>query len=118
MPRILFVDDNRDFLEIASLALKKVGYDVVTAVDGIEAISKYNESSFDAIVTDIMIPSANGYELAKHIRDTANGPYPVIIGITGTSYHIDMSCFDIVLQKPFYLKKLIECLKDCGNNRK
>lgn len=117
MPRVLFVDDNRDFLEIAALALKKAGYDVTTAEDGSEAINKYNESPFDAVVTDVMIPNLNGHELARHIRNTANGSPPVIIGITGTSYEIDLNCFDVVLHKPFYLKKLIECLKDYPKNK-
>jgi CheY-like chemotaxis protein len=117
MPRILFVDDNRDFLEIASLALNKVGYDVITAADGDDAINKYKESSFDVVVTDLMMPGVTGYELARHVRETSNGSKPIIIGISGTSNIIDTSCFDVILQKPFFLKKLIERIKDLESNR-
>jgi CheY-like chemotaxis protein len=117
MPRILFVDDNIDFLDICTPVLNKAGYDVITAENGVEAINKFNESSFDVVVTDVVMPGANGYELAKHIRDKSNGAIPAVIGITGTSWGINLSCFDIVLQKPFSIKILIECLRAFENKR-
>jgi CheY-like chemotaxis protein len=118
MPKILFVDDNREFLEIVSSVLHKVGYDVITAENGIEAIGKYHESSFDAVVTDLVMPGANGYELVRHIRDTSMGAIPAVIGISGASCDINLNYFDIVLEKPFFLRKLIECLKDFEHKRK
>ena len=117
MPRILFVDDNKEFLGVASPVLNKAGYDVVTAENGIEAINKFDESSFDAVVTDVVMPGANGYELVKHIRNTAGDTIPAVIGITGTTWGINLSCFDIVLQKPFSLRILIECLKAFENKK-
>jgi len=118
MPRILFVDDNEDFLVSASPLLNKAGYDVVTAENGLEAIDKYNGASFDAVVTDVVMPGANGYELVQHIRNTTSGAVPTVIGITGTSWGINLNCFDIVLQKPFSIKILIECLKAFENKKK
>jgi len=118
MPRILFVDDNKDVLETASSILNQLGYDVVTAVNGAEAIDRFNELSFDAVVTDLIMPGTNGFELVKHIRDTASGPIPAVIAMTGTAWNIDMTYFDLVLEKPFSMKKLIECLKDFENKRK
>lgn len=119
MPRILFVDDNKEFLDIASLTLKKVGYDVVTADNGTEAINKFNESSFDAVVTDLVMPGTNGYELAMHIRKTAkSGAMPAIICITGSSCEINLSCFDFFLEKPFSIKKLVGYLEDFENKRR
>jgi CheY-like chemotaxis protein len=118
MPRILFVDDNKDVLGTVSLILNKAGYEVVTAENVVEAINRFNESSFDAVVTDLIMPGADGHELARHIRETANGAVPMVIGITGTSWGIDMSCFDIVLQKPFSIKKLMEYLNNFENKRK
>ena len=118
MPRILFVDDNKEFLGIASPVLNKAGYDVVTAENGNEAINKFNESSFDAVITDVVMPTTNGYELARHIRNTAGGEAPVVIGISGSPCDINLSCFDLVLQKPFYLRNLIECLKTFEDGNK
>jgi len=118
MPRILFVDDNKEYLGIISALLNKVGYDVLTAENGLEAINKFNESCFDAVVTDLIMPGANGYELAKYIRKTSGGDgVPAIICITGTSYDIDRRSFDVFLEKPFSIKKLITHLKDFENKK-
>ncbi|MBN1627830.1 MAG: response regulator [Deltaproteobacteria bacterium] len=118
MPRILFVDDNKEYLGIISSVLNKVGYDVVTAENGIDAIDKFDESSFDAVVTDLIMPGANGYELAKYIRDTSGDDgTPAIICITGTSCDIDRRSFDVFLEKPFSIKKLIGYLKDFENKK-
>ena len=117
MPRILFADDNKEIRGIISSMLDKLGYDVVTADDGAEAIKKFNESSFDVVVTDLMMPGTNGYDLAKHIRKKANGAIPTVIGITGTAWDVDLSFFDIVLEKPFSIKKLIKCINDLENKQ-
>jgi CheY-like chemotaxis protein len=118
MFKVLIADDNKDFLEIMATMLTKVGYDVTTAGDGVEAIDRFNESCFDAIVTDLAMPRANGYELANHIHDTISEAAPTVICITGSDEDIDRSCFDIVLQKPISIKKLIECLRNFENKRK
>jgi CheY-like chemotaxis protein len=118
MFRVLVADDNKDFLDIIATMLSKVGYDVVTAGDGIEAIDRFNGSCFDAIVTDLAMPRANGYELARHIRDTKSDASPAVICITGSAWDIDRSCFDIVMEKPISIKKLIDCLRNFENRRK
>jgi CheY-like chemotaxis protein len=118
MFKVLVADDNRNFLEIVETMLVKVGYDVVTAGDGAEAIDIFDGSRFDAIVTDLAMPRANGYELAKHIRDKTKDLTPVVICITGSGWDIDRSCFDIVLEKPISIKKLIEHLRDFESKRK
>jgi len=64
------------------------------------------------VVTDLMMPDTSGYELVRYIRDTSDGAMPVIIAITGTSWDVDKSCFDVVLEKPFPIKKLIAILKE------
>lgn len=118
MPRILFVDDNKEYLGVISSVLNKVGYDVVTAENGLEAINKFDESDFDAVVTDLVMPGANGYELASYIRKTAGSDaMPAIICITGTSCDIDLRSFDVFLEKPFSIKKLVACLRDFENKK-
>jgi CheY-like chemotaxis protein len=118
MFRVLVADDNKDFLEIIAIMLAKVGYDVTTAGDGIEAIDRFNGSCFDAIVTDLAMPRANGYELAKHIHDTTRDVTPKVICITGSGWDVDRSCFDVVLEKPISIKKLIECLRGFESKKK
>jgi CheY-like chemotaxis protein len=118
MFRVLVADDNKNFLEIMATMLIKVGYDVVTAEDGVDAIDRFNGSCFDAIVTDLDMPRANGYQVARHVRDTIRDVAPAVICITGAGWDIDRSCFDTVMEKPISLKKLIECLRDFECKRK
>ena len=118
MFRVLVADDNKDFLDIIAIMLVKVGYDVITAGDGVEAIDRFNGSCFDAIVTDLAMPGANGYELARHIHHTAGDVAPKVICITGSGWDVDRSCFDVVLEKPISIKKLIECLRDFESRKK
>jgi len=118
MFRILVADDEERFLDGISRILIKAGYDVTTAGDGIEPMDRYNESCFDAVVTDLAMPRATGYELARHIHNKAKDTTPVLIGMTGMYMGMDRNCFDMVLDKPFSAVKLVEYLKDFEDKRK
>ncbi len=69
MKKILFVDDSKTVLHKASHALQGAGYEVVTAMDGFEAISKVTDCHPDLIFVDIIMPRLDGYQtcsLVKH----------------------------------------------------
>ena len=65
---ILVVDDNPDKLHLLQSALSLAGYDVTTATDGDEALAAIESYQPDLVITDVMMPRMNGYELAKRIR--------------------------------------------------
>src|SRR6476646_8626160 len=65
---ILVVDDNPDKLELIKAALNLAGYNVTTATDGDEAITAIESYQPDLVITDVMMPKMNGYELAERIR--------------------------------------------------
>lgn len=70
MARILVVEDELDLNRIISKSLRDRGYDVVSAANGLEALEKTEGVKFDMILTDIMMPKMNGFELAESIRLT------------------------------------------------
>lgn len=72
MVKILVVEDDRDLNRFVSLTLRNYGYDVTTAFNGSEGIKCAQETKFDLILTDIMMPEKNGYDLAEEIRLTDN----------------------------------------------
>jgi CheY-like chemotaxis protein len=113
MMTVLVIDDEEEVLDSISLILKAVGYHVVKARDGEEGIRKFHEHSFDIVITDLFMPSCNGDEMARHVRREGKG-IPVI-GITGNPWDMDLGCFDIVMKKPFSLKKLVEYIKTVGS---
>ncbi|HEU4875545.1 MAG TPA: diguanylate cyclase [Pyrinomonadaceae bacterium] len=65
---ILVVDDNPDKLSLIEAALSLAGYNVTTATDGDEALTAIESYQPDLVITDVMMPRMNGYELAKRIR--------------------------------------------------
>src|SRR2546423_7054330 len=65
---ILLVDDSPDKLGVIEAALTLAGYKVTTATDGQEALTAIESFQFDLVITDVMMPRVNGYELAQQIR--------------------------------------------------
>jgi diguanylate cyclase (GGDEF)-like protein len=65
---ILVVDDNPDKLALIEAALSLAGYNVTTATDGDEALAAIESYQPDLVITDVMMPRMNGYELAQRIR--------------------------------------------------
>lgn len=65
---ILIVDDNPDKLGLLEAAFSLAGYNVTTATDGDEALAAIESYQPDLVITDVMMPRMNGYELAQRIR--------------------------------------------------
>jgi DNA-binding response OmpR family regulator len=78
--KILIIDDEPDFVETLTLMLQARNYDVVTALDGAEGLSKVRTEHPDLTILDIMMPGMNGYEVCQKLK-TSNDTksMPVII---------------------------------------
>jgi diguanylate cyclase (GGDEF)-like protein len=77
---VLVVDDNPDKLSLIETALRVAGYNVRTAVDGQDALEAIEAYQPDLVITDVMMPRMNGYELAERIRDNPQTKFiPVIM---------------------------------------
>jgi two-component system, NtrC family, response regulator HydG len=66
---ILVVDDNRDLLNTFALILKRKGYAVDTAEDGVQALEKYQSRRFDVVLMDCLMPNMNGFEALHKMRE-------------------------------------------------
>jgi CheY-like chemotaxis protein len=66
--KILLVDDEIDFLQLLKARLRANNYDVVTAMNGSEALEKFKEDKPDALILDVMMPEINGLEVLREIR--------------------------------------------------
>ena len=77
---VLVVDDDPDKLTLLQFALTRAGYDVRTASDGEEGLAAVASFQPDLVVSDIMMPSMNGYELARRIRQNPQTRFiPIIL---------------------------------------
>lgn len=68
--RVLVVDDSPTDLQMISSLLQKQGYDVVTAVDGEEAIDKAVGTHPPLVVLDIILPKKNGFQVCRQLKTT------------------------------------------------
>lgn len=69
MFHILIVEDDKELCELFSTVLLKNGYKTACAKDGIEALEVLDKEYIDLIISDVMMPNMNGFELVKSIRD-------------------------------------------------
>jgi CheY-like chemotaxis protein len=76
--RILLIDDNKLGLAARKVVLEELGYEVVTATSGPEALERCAETNFELVVTDYRMPRMNGAEFIKEFR-LRNGNVPVIL---------------------------------------
>jgi len=83
MPKILLVEDNDMNRDMMSRWLKSKGYDVMTAVDGEEAIRKGLNDSPDLILMDLGLAKIDGWEATRQLKATAKTSHVPIIAVTG-----------------------------------
>ncbi|HWT74155.1 MAG TPA: response regulator transcription factor [Mobilitalea sp.] len=78
MFQILIVDDNESIRNLMKAYLLRDGYQVVTASDGVEALTVLDKEHVDLMIADIMMPNMDGYTLTKELRD-ANYYFPILM---------------------------------------
>ena len=81
-PRILVVDDTPENLEIMTMRLQRHGYDIVTAVDGEDALDKVRAMQPDLVLLDIMMPKLDGIALTKRLKADTSLPFIPIVLLT------------------------------------
>ncbi len=111
MKKVLIADDNPDSLEIITFQMEMMGYSVIGAKHGQEAVEKAVEENPQLIVMDIMMPKMDGREATRIIRSnpkTQNIPIlasTVLFRESDLKSCIDAGCNDYIT-KPFTLKQL------------
>ena len=113
--KILIVEDEKEIREGVSEYLSEVGYNVISAEDGMQAIELFKNSKIDLVILDIMLPKANGFVVLNKIRQESN--VPVIMLTAMSDDYTQIMSFDEkaddYITKPFsiiVLHKRIEAL--------
>jgi two-component system phosphate regulon response regulator PhoB len=114
--KILVVDDEPEAVELIEFNLKQVGFDVVSAVDGAEALKKARASPPSLILLDLMLPEVDGLEVCKILRrDPATARIPIVM-VTAKAAEIDRILglelgADDYITKPFSPRELVLRIK-------
>jgi two-component system alkaline phosphatase synthesis response regulator PhoP len=111
--KILVVDDEIYIVHILDFSLGMEGYEVLTALDGEQALEKARAEKPDLIVLDIMMPKLDGYETCKRLKaDESTKGIPVIL-LSAKGRNVDQKVgfevgADDYITKPFSPRKLVE----------
>lgn len=112
---ILIVEDEKEIREGVSEYLAEVGYSIISAEDGMQAIELFKNNKIDLVILDIMLPKANGFVVLNKIRQESN--VPVIMLTAMSDDYTQIMSFDEeaddYITKPFsiiVLHKRIEAL--------
>ncbi len=108
--RILAVDDEKFVRDLLRKVLSKQGYELDIACDGIEAQEKMEKGRYDLVVTDVVMPRLEGFELLRWVK--LHYPGVKVIVLTGFARRHSISDFllygaDDYLAKPFLVPELL-----------
>lgn len=108
--KILLVEDEEHLLKTILLNLELEGYEVKTAINGIDALKKFRSSPFDLILLDVMLPEMNGFDVCEEIRKE-NTRVPILFltakGASEDKIRGLKLGADDYLTKPFNLEELL-----------
>ena len=105
--RILLVDDEQSIQTLLSYPLRKDGYHVTSALDGGEALRRFEEGRFDLVILDLMLPQMGGVEVCRQLRSRSQVP---IIMLTAKGSETDKVAglevgADDYITKPFSMRE-------------
>lgn len=110
--RVLVADDETHILYVVSMKLRNAGYDVITAVDGGEALELCATEKPDLLITDYQMPVMTGLELCRQLRNTPQTRGIPAIMLTARGFDIEPAemleaGIGAVLTKPFSPREIL-----------
>ena len=112
MPTVLIVDDDADHRELISLALARLGHDVVEAFDAASARQELDAGGIDAVLLDVRMPGSSGIELCRLLRsEPATADLPIMLISADVNNHRILAAMDAgaddYLTKPYHRAELL-----------
>ena len=114
--KVMIIDDSKTIRRTAEMLLAKAGCDVVTAVDGFDALAQIADSNPDLIFVDIMMPRLDGYQTCSLIKNNADFAAKPVIMLSSKDGLFDKARGRIVgsdeyLTKPFSKEELFDAIE-------
>ena len=107
--KILVVDDDRVLADVVAFALRREGFEVIQAYDGLTALQRWSEENPDLIVLDINLPKMDGFTVCQRIRSESDTPI-IILTVRNEDedvvHGLDLGADDY-MSKPFSPRQLV-----------
>ncbi len=116
--RVLLVDDETHILRAAEIKLTRAGFQVICAIDGVEAWEHIQRELPDILVTDLQMPRMDGYELSRRVRECPETRDLPILMLTAKGFEVSnrevAEKWNVlaVLPKPFSSRELVQCIEN------
>lgn len=111
--KILIVDDDINICELLRLYLEKEGFETEVVTNGLQAIDKFNSTSPDLVLLDIMLPGLDGWQICREIRKTSQTPI-IMLTAKGETFDkvlgLELGADDYIT-KPFETKEVMARIK-------
>lgn len=114
MQTILIIEDDKRVADLLKIGLEENGYQTMVAYDGIMGLRLFQSNHFQLIISDIILPKLNGFELCREIRKhNENIPVLMLTALGTTDDKLDgfNSGADDYMVKPFDFRELIARVK-------
>ena len=113
MSKILVVDDDSHIRELVRIFLRREGFEVIEAADGMEALSRFDSVKVDLAVIDIMMPNMDGWELCQDLKTAFDIPVLMLTAKGETTQKLKGFQFgtDDYLVKPFEPLEMVARVK-------
>ena len=116
MVKILVVEDSVSERELITSFLKEGGYTVISANNAKSALEFVSQQKFDAVITDVVMPGMNGFELCRSIKKNPETKNIPIIACTSKNQELDRlwgmkQGVDHYITKPFTREDIIRAIK-------
>ena len=114
--KVMIIDDSKTIRRTAETLLTKAGCEVITAVDGFDALAKIADSNPDVIFVDIMMPRLDGYQTCSQTKNNAEFSAKPVIMLSSKDGLFDKARGRIVgsdeyLTKPFSKEELFDAIE-------
>jgi CheY-like chemotaxis protein len=115
-PKVLVVDDSWTDLTLMASPLREGGFEVITAVDGDEAVEKVLTEQPQCVLLDVVLPRQNGFQVCRRLKQMDQSRHIPIILISGKSTPLDVRWglqqgADLYITKPFSKEELLSSVR-------
>jgi DNA-binding response OmpR family regulator len=120
LPTVYFIDDSATMREVIKIAFRRESINVITCHDAASALAQFDENAPDAVITDVIMPDKDGYEVCKSIKENPElRKTPVILmsGVVNRTVAEKAIAVqaDELIRKPFQPQDLIARVKNLLN---
>jgi DNA-binding response OmpR family regulator len=119
--RVLVVEDDDVIRQLITVNLELEGFEVVPAIDGVDALEKVGDAKPDVVTLDVMMPRLDGWATAERLRENPDTAGIKILLLSARAQEADLKRgerigVDAYLTKPFDPDELIDVVRRLGEN--